>query len=56
MKVVIYIDEDVVTARVGSYEVSTKADVPEDVREALEFLYDEHIVQELLRELTHEIY
>ena len=56
MKLTIYVNEDIVTARVGEYETSVKVDVPEgDIKDILEYLYDDHIVQELIRELNHEI-
>lgn len=56
MKLIININEDIVTVRYGTYEVVTKADIPDDPKDALEYLYEEHIIDELLRELTHEIY
>lgn len=54
MKITFTLDEDIVSARCGSYVVSTKADVPEDLKEALEYLYQEHILNELLEELINE--
>jgi hypothetical protein len=55
MKITILINEDVVEARIGTYSVSAKADIPEDPKACIETLLEEHILYELLEELAHEI-
>ena len=55
MKIIIRIDGDVVTAKCGTYVVTIKADLPQDQREIVECLYQDHIINELLEELAHEI-
>ena len=54
-RIVIDINEDVVTMRLGDYEVMAKLDLPTDIKDLLEQLYDEHVISELLRDLYNEI-
>lgn len=51
----IVVAEDVVTAKVGAYEASTKADMPEDPKDIIEYLYQEHIIDELLEEIYYDM-
>lgn len=56
MKLIINIDEDIVTARIGDYEASVKADMPDDPKDIIETLLSEHILHDVLEELHNEIY
>ena len=55
MKFTITIKEDVITAKLGTYFATVKADVPEDPRDCIETLLSDHIIYDLLEDLAHEI-
>ena len=56
MRIIIDILSDKVVAKTGAYTVSVEVpDMPDDIVEALELIYDEQIASELLRDLANEI-
>jgi len=56
MKVIIEVEGDIVTVRTGAYSVTAKEDIPsDDPVEILEYLYDEQVIHELIRDLIQEI-
>jgi len=56
MKVIIEVEGDIVTVRTGTYSVTAKEDIPsDDPVEILEYLYDEQVIHELIRDLIQEI-
>ena len=56
MRIIIDILSDRVVAKFGTYSTTVEVpDMPDDPVEALELLYDEQVISELLRDLTNEI-
>ena len=55
MKLTVHIVDDIVRICYEDVEVVTKADLPEDSRSVIEYLYDHEIVHELIGELSNEV-